>query len=281
MARINVDDRWWADPRRRLFIKAVGDEFKADGLALHFWHLGQLSPHNDFWVPLEQVKMIDHWEDFAKCQLMVIEGEKVYMKGIGRRAEYLKNASEKGRIGGLISAMRRKEKYGTSVPTNATNLPKQTEADPSEPFGEQIEQPIPNRIDRSDTKKPKPPEAKPNKPKLYGYSYSSGSKEEKNTHFFDAEGQFEHAAQTYRRAFPNATIGGLAKERFLGQIKTQQDASDFFTAISNYQEFLTRESWRAPKTSLTTFLGSKRSGLFWRDFISFTGADSTQTEELR
>ena len=61
--------------------------------------------------------------------------------------------------------------------------------------------------------------------------------------------------------------GPKAEERFHEQIKTEQDIADLDTALKNYMKMLSIETWRKPKQDFATFLGTKRTGYFWRTFL--------------
>lgn len=87
------------------------------------------------------------------------------------------------------------------------------------------------------------------------------NKEIKNIYAFDFEVPF--------KSYPLKVKGAGAEKRFQEQIKTEQDFADLNQAITNYVEYLKIESWRKPKQSFASFLGTKRSGLFWRDWINY------------
>lgn len=79
---------------------------------------------------------------------------------------------------------------------------------------------------------------------------------------FDFLGVFEK--------YPLRIHTSLAVQRFNEQIKTEQDYEDFKTSITHYNKFLAlpENSFRYPKQSWDTYLGTKKSGYFWRSFIS-------------
>lgn len=62
--------------------------------------------------------------------------------------------------------------------------------------------------------------------------------------------------------------GPQARERFAKQITSQKKWDELLTASRNYIQSLQIQAWRHPKTSVATFLGTERSGQFWRDFIN-------------
>jgi len=65
------------------------------------------------------------------------------------------------------------------------------------------------------------------------------------------------------------TAGPQINKRLKEQIKTPQDLADLTLAVTHYFKMLElpENNWREPKTSFQTFLGTKHSGYFWRDFI--------------
>jgi hypothetical protein len=78
--------------------------------------------------------------------------------------------------------------------------------------------------------------------------------------------------EKFQRAFelfPIQIKGPKAEERFAEQIQTDDDFADLLTSLQNYVAYLSRpeNSWRAPKQSFETFLGTKNSGYFWRTWI--------------
>lgn len=82
----------------------------------------------------------------------------------------------------------------------------------------------------------------------------------------------EQFAQTFRD-YPIQIKGPGAEERFFEQIKTPQDFADIRKALMNYIDHLKRNTWKQPKQTFAAFLGTKKSGYFWRDFIN---GDPTQ-----
>lgn len=74
-------------------------------------------------------------------------------------------------------------------------------------------------------------------------------------------------AQKYTKLFPGTTVGSKYEARFLEQIQTDQDLRDVEQAMGHYRLVLDQQTWRDPKTTFETFLGTERSGYFWRQFI--------------
>lgn len=79
---------------------------------------------------------------------------------------------------------------------------------------------------------------------------------------------FEAVYSEYKK-LPGVKKGSKAEQRFEEQIKTEDEFKSLEAAIQNYAAFLSlpENSWRRAKTTFETFLGSKSSGYFWRDFI--------------
>lgn len=78
---------------------------------------------------------------------------------------------------------------------------------------------------------------------------------------------FDIALAEYKK-LPGVTKGAKAESRFEDQIRNQETFQTLLQAIENYRAYLGRKenSWRSPKTSFENFLGTKRSGFFWREF---------------
>ncbi len=87
--------------------------------------------------------------------------------------------------------------------------------------------------------------------------------------------QFNEFEQYYRNQFLGTTTGQNAWKRFGDQFRNKpDDIPDLFDSVQNYILLLKKSDWRKPKTSVETFLGTKSSGYFWRDFIEATANHS-------
>lgn len=84
---------------------------------------------------------------------------------------------------------------------------------------------------------------------------------------FSFEAEFKEFSEKYTELFPGAVVGGKAKDRFCLQIRSIEEVDQLSAAMKNYRTLLDAEGWRKPKTSFENFLGTKRSGFFWRDYI--------------
>lgn len=82
------------------------------------------------------------------------------------------------------------------------------------------------------------------------------------------ENEFERLSSKYISEFAGTTLGSQAVDRFMSQIKNTEDVSDFEQSIVHYRKVLDSNEWRHPKTTFATYLGTKSSGFFWREFIT-------------
>lgn len=78
---------------------------------------------------------------------------------------------------------------------------------------------------------------------------------------------FEKLAKKYRTLFPGTTTGPNAFDRFKEQFPVGSDVAPFDTSMDHYRKVLNVQTWRQPKTTVATYLGTKTSGQFWRDYI--------------
>ena len=84
---------------------------------------------------------------------------------------------------------------------------------------------------------------------------------------------FEELAKEYRETFKGTTTGP-AKERFKAQIKTEEDLANLRQSLGNYRKFLDANDWRKPKQTFATYLGTKSTGFFWRDYIAMPSLEA-------
>lgn len=85
-------------------------------------------------------------------------------------------------------------------------------------------------------------------------------KELKNILAFDLEAVL--------KMYPVQVRGPGLEARFSQQIKTQADYDDLKKSIENYKAYLKTETWRSPKQTFSAYLGTKKTGFFWRDWIT-------------
>ena len=287
MARLNIEDCWWTDPRRSALARKIGSEDKADIAAIRAWKLAQ-----EFWkkgkglVPIYLFEVLEYYQELLDCHLAEVRGEFVYVRGSSAYLDWVREAREKAQKAGKASAEARKKKHGTSQPLNNEGKnPKSKEPDRTTTEQE----PNKNRtksnltepsvsgsvsISISDNTPHSPPKGEqdglqgadpPTSPSPPPPPDPSPPEEEKNH-------GFEETLGLYLKTFPGTVQGPNALARFKTQIQNSKKLQELREAIGNYEQFLaaTRANGfdRRPKQSFATFLGTPRSGAFWRDYIA-------------
>lgn len=133
MARINVEDGFWFDPRLKALAKLVGCEDKATGMCIRAWRMAQ-----EHWKDGDGLIPCDLWDisgldQLISCKLARLDGKGVYVSGASKHLTWLCERQEAAKTGGQASAAARKSKYGTAIPNNARNR-RNTEATPKQTF---------------------------------------------------------------------------------------------------------------------------------------------------
>lgn len=111
MPRINIEEIWWADPRRARLIEKLNSAFMADGLMTNVWRVSQDFKAEPFrWQDFFEEK---HIEAIIGVGLAKInEAGLLCVKGAEEAHKWLDEMREKGRRGGLKSAEKRRQAYG-------------------------------------------------------------------------------------------------------------------------------------------------------------------------
>lgn len=115
MARINIEECWWSDPRRSTLIKLVGVE-AADGAAIGAWRIAQ-----EFWAKgmLVPKAIWSHVQANAKlieANLAEERADGIYVRGSSEYLSWVAERREAARAGGLKSAQKR-SKESKQTPT--------------------------------------------------------------------------------------------------------------------------------------------------------------------
>lgn len=136
MARINIEDCWWTDPRRALLIKNLNSDMEADATIIRAWRLAQ-----EFWktnkglVPIELFETLPNHEKIIESKLAVVREGFVYVRGSSAYLDWLREQREIGKAngskGGQASVKARKEKYGSAIPLGASNQKSEAKPNPS------------------------------------------------------------------------------------------------------------------------------------------------------
>lgn len=126
MARINVEKRFFTDPRFVALGRMIGNSDQALGMCVRAWGVAL-----DFWSDGERLIPPEIWNisDFdllLKVGLAELRPEGVYCRGTELRLNWINELAAKRSEAGKASAKARKAKFGTSVPPHAYNF-EQTE----------------------------------------------------------------------------------------------------------------------------------------------------------
>lgn len=114
MARINIEEIWWTDPRRSKLGELLGSDQLADGLALQAWHLAQR-----FWIeekngliPKHIFQSLKNSSELIKAGLAEERGDFVYVSGTSKNNDWLCLRRSAGSKGGKKSAKRKRDALG-------------------------------------------------------------------------------------------------------------------------------------------------------------------------
>lgn len=113
MARINIEDCWWTDPRRELLGQLLGDPLMADAVVIRAWRIAQ-----EFWgkgrqlIPLKVWGTIQAGAKLIQANLAEEREGGVYVCGSSEYLEWVNEQREKARIGGKKSAQRPRNAKG-------------------------------------------------------------------------------------------------------------------------------------------------------------------------
>lgn len=135
MARTNIEDCWWTDPRRSLLVKKIGSEELADGIVIKAWRLAQ-----EFWksgkglVPKDLFETLPHFQALIDSKLADVRGTFVYVRGSSAYLDWIREKREQAKEAGKKSAEIRKSKTGSAQPEGGkgSKTPKISEREPNE-----------------------------------------------------------------------------------------------------------------------------------------------------
>ena len=114
MARININDKLWSDPRFDALKILVGNEFVAIGIVVKAFRMAQ-----EYWSNGQQLIPVETWDLYPfsyleKAGLADRTDSGIYVKGSQDNFEWLSKKRAAARAGGLKSVQVRQEKYGTN-----------------------------------------------------------------------------------------------------------------------------------------------------------------------
>lgn len=128
MARVNIEECWWSDPRRSKLIRIVGGDSRlADGLVMAAWRLAQ-----EFWkhertlIPLAHFENLEDYQFLIQAKLAEIREDKVYIRGSSQYLDWTYEKKEAGKKGGEESAKRERDEKGHFLPKYAQAESKQS-----------------------------------------------------------------------------------------------------------------------------------------------------------
>lgn len=179
MARINVDNEFWSDPRLHVLTELIG-KYEAIGAVVCLWDLGQKHwAKGAHLIPLKTWKHVKFHAELVETGFAEIREDGVYCCGATDRWEYLLRAIEWGKAGGQASAAARIAKYGTAIPDHASNRKPEelAEGSPNPPFGKKPNAPKPSSSSSSSYSYALAKKSSSHSPDLS----SASTKKEKNT----------------------------------------------------------------------------------------------------
>lgn len=109
MARINIEESIWSDPRFLKLCVKLGDQFRAVGMIVMAWRLAQ-----EFWCPEKKRIPKRRWADaelpdlLFECGLAEIQDGEIYVRGTAESFSWYFERIDAARRGGKASAEKRR-----------------------------------------------------------------------------------------------------------------------------------------------------------------------------
>lgn len=250
MARINIEEQWWTDPRREALSKVLGDELLADGAVIRLWRLAQ-----EYWkrnsepIPNHVFEHVRYRSELVACSLAVVRTEGVFVRGCSEHFAWITKQRENASKAGKKSAENRKLATGSAQPKPSLNG-----VSPND-----FRTAVRTTLEHDPTP---PNETQPSS------SPSSSSSYKKNIYI----GQFD--LEIPYQIYPRKRGKTPGMKIIRKQIKSQQDFLDFQKAVQNFaHEMKDKEPQFIMKFS--TFAQE------WRDWIQIEKSQPTQIEGPR
>lgn len=256
MARINIEECWWTDPRRERLAKLTGSLDLADAAAIRAWRLAQEHWRKDRGhIPLEIFNQLEFAQALLGSGLAVLGDTWVYVRGSSQHHEWTVDQREKSKSGGVKSAKRPRDAKGRLLPKEE-NSPSPVQA-----------------------------ESKGVQPSLSLSSSSSLSFSGSDS--LNSFGQtsvrpikrldfdFNEAYKDYPRKIKKAE----GFKRLEKQMKSVQDFEDFKAAVKRYkQHCISKQIEEQYILHFSTFVGDAKTQP-WRDWLDpETGTSSIQIQ---
>lgn len=128
MARLNIEECWWSDPRRTKLLLKIG--FQADAAAVNMWRIAQ-----GFWadgrmlIPKHIFDTIEFAEDLLGVRLAELRGEFVYVRGSSAWLDWTAEKRAAAKAGGKKSSQRPRNAKG-QLQKASKQKPSKTQAEP-------------------------------------------------------------------------------------------------------------------------------------------------------
>lgn len=246
MARINVDDKWWNDPRRKKLGLLLKDTDLADGIMLSLWRLAFDYYKDDAkGIPEHVFECVRGCSEIKQSMLVDVRNKEVYVRGSSEHFAWILKHTEKKRAAGKKSAEARRQKYGTSQP----QAPKEDEI---------VEQ-TPN-TSRTDSNTPEPSSSSSS-----SFSLSSSGKSSK------------------KRNLGENNIVGIRPEypqEFEDLWKLYERRGDKKASFGIYKQLkLNREALSALKIGITNYVKSTPEVKYRKHFERFLKTDWMETAQ--
>jgi hypothetical protein len=131
MARINIEQCWWTDPRREKLGGLLGSILMADAVVIRAWKLAQ-----EFWgndrglVPIHVFESLEANAKLIEANLAEVRGECVYVRGSSQYLDWVNERRRAARAGGKKSAESRSKskQKGQANAKQSSTKSKQTQA---------------------------------------------------------------------------------------------------------------------------------------------------------
>lgn len=125
MGCLNVDDKWFDDPRRDSLIELIG-QTAADGTAMKMWRLAETWYRKDSIVPREIFFTHKHAKEFLTVKLAEERPDGVYIKGSKEFFQYITDAKEgKKKAGETRAATAERDEKGRFLPQQEPSMVQQ------------------------------------------------------------------------------------------------------------------------------------------------------------
>jgi hypothetical protein len=128
MARINIEECWWSDPRRMKLLLKIG--FVADSAAVNMWRTAQ-----EFWshgrrmIPKDVFDNLEFASDLVGACLAEVKGDMVYVRGSSTYLDWAAEKRQAASAGGKKSAQRPRNAKGQLLKTSKQS-PSSHQAEP-------------------------------------------------------------------------------------------------------------------------------------------------------